>query len=309
MNSIIECVNLTKKFGKFVAVDRVTFSISRGEVFGFLGPNGAGKSTTIRMICGILKPTSGKIYVDGEDVWKNPEKIRKKIGYMSQKFSLYNDLTVEENINFYSGIYEISGEKAKERKRRVLEIADLQGMERVKTSELSGAYKQRLAFGLALIHEPEIVFLDEPTSGVDPLSRRKFWEMIYSLSKTGLTFFITTHFVEEAENCQKVAFINNGKIGRMGSPQSLKETLREKEVYEIECSPLLNSFSLLKKEGWGNVSIVGKKLRVISNGYNELGKIISILKREGIQIFSSDKVLPTLEEVFVQTVREEIYSA
>lgn len=309
MNSIIECLNLTKKFGEFVAVDRITFSVSRGEVFGFLGPNGAGKSTTIRMICGILKPTSGKIYVDEEDVWKNPEKIRKKIGYMSQKFSLYSDLTVEENINFYSGIYEISREKARERKRRILEIAGLEGMERVKTSELSGAYKQRLAFGLALIHEPEIVFLDEPTSGVDPLSRKKFWEMIYSLSRTGLTFFVTTHFVEEAENCQRVAFINNGKIVRMGSSQSLKGTLKEREVYEIECSPLFSSFSLLEKGGWGNVSIVGKRLRVISNGYNELEKIVSLLKREGIQIFSSDRVLPTLEEIFVQTVKEEIYSA
>lgn len=303
--NVIECFELTKKFGNFVAVDRVSFSISKGEVFGFLGPNGAGKSTTIRMICGILKPTSGKVYVDGEDVWENPERIRKKIGYMSQKFSLYNDLTVEENINFYSGIYGISKERVKERKKWIIEMAGLEGMEKVKTSELSGAFKQRLAFGCALIHEPEIVFLDEPTSGVDPLSRRKFWEIIYSLSKSGLTFFVTTHFIDEAENCQKVAFINNGRITGIGSPQSLKEILKEREIYEIECSQLFKAFSLLERKGWKNVSIFGKKLRIVSNEHGELEKIIFFLKNEGIEIISSEKVLPSLEEVFIHTVKED----
>lgn len=303
--NVIECFELTKKFGNFVAVDRVSFSISKGEVFGFLGPNGAGKSTTIRMICGILKPTSGKVYVDGEDVWENPERIRKKIGYMSQKFSLYNDLTVEENINFYSGIYGISKERVKERKKWIIEMAGLEGMEKVKTSELSGAFKQRLAFGCALIHEPEIVFLDEPTSGVDPLSRRKFWEIIYSLSKSGLTFFVTTHFIDEAENCQKVAFINNGRITGIGSPQSLKEILKEREIYEIECSQLLKAFTLLERKGWKNVSIFGKKLRIVSNEHGELEKIIFFLKNEGIEIISSEKVLPSLEEVFIHTVKED----
>lgn len=303
--NVIECFELTKKFGNFVAVDRVSFSISKGEVFGFLGPNGAGKSTTIRMICGILKPTSGKVYVDGEDVWENPERIRKKIGYMSQKFSLYNDLTVEENINFYAGIYGISKERVKERKKWIIEMAGLEGMEKVKTSELSGAFKQRLAFGCALIHEPEIVFLDEPTSGVDPLSRRKFWEIIYSLSKSGLTFFVTTHFIDEAENCQKVAFINNGRITGIGSPQSLKEILKEREIYEIECSQLFKAFSLLERKGWKNVSIFGKKLRIVSNEHGELEKIIFFLKNEGIEIISSEKVLPSLEEVFIHTVKED----
>lgn len=303
--NVIECFELTKKFGNFVAVDRVSFSISKGEVFGFLGPNGAGKSTTIRMICGILKPTSGKVYVDGEDVWENPERIRKKIGYMSQKFSLYNDLTVEENINFYSGIYGISKERVKERKKWIIEMAGLEGMEKVKTSELSGAFKQRLAFGCALIHEPEIVFLDEPTSGVDPLSRRKFWEIIYSLSKSGLTFFVTTHFIDEAENCQKVAFINNGRITGIGSPQSLKEILKEREIYEIECSQLLKALTLLERKGWKNVSIFGKKLRIVSNEHGELEKIIFFLKNEGIEIISSEKVLPSLEEVFIHTVKED----
>lgn len=303
--NIIECFELTKKFGNFVAVDKVNFSILKGEVFGFLGPNGAGKSTTIRMICGILKPTSGKVYVDGDNVWENPEKIRKKIGYMSQKFSLYNDLTVEENINFYSGIYGISKEKARERKKWIIEMAGLQGMEKVRTSELSGAFKQRLAFGCALIHEPEIVFLDEPTSGVDPLSRRKFWEIIYSLSKSGLTFFVTTHFIDEAENCQKVAFIINGRITGMGSPQSLKEILKEREVYEIECSQLFKAFALLERKGWENISIFGKKLRVVSNDYGELDKINNLLKNEGIDVISSEKVLPSLEEVFIHTVKKE----
>lgn len=303
--NIIECFELTKKFGNFVAVDKVSFGILKGEVFGFLGPNGAGKSTTIRMICGILKPTSGKVYVDGDDVWKNPEKIRKKIGYMSQKFSLYNDLTVEENINFYSGIYGISKERAKGRKEWIIEMAGLQGMGKVRTSELSGALKQRLAFGCALIHEPEIVFLDEPTSGVDPLSRRKFWEIIYSLAKSGLTFFVTTHFIDEAENCQKVAFINNGRITGIGPPQSLKEVLKEREVYEIECSQLFKAFALLEKKGWENISIFGKKLRVVSNDYNELEKINNLLKNEGIDVLSSEKILPSLEEVFIHALKKE----
>lgn len=303
--NIIECFELTKKFGNFLAVDRVSFSILKGEVFGFLGPNGAGKSTTIRMICGILKPTSGKVYVDGDDVWENPEKIRNKIGYMSQKFSLYNDLTVEENINFYSGIYGIPKEKVKERKKWIIEMTGLHGMEKAKTSELSGAFKQRLAFGCALIHEPEIVFLDEPTSGVDPLSRRKFWETIYSLSNSGLTFFVTTHFVDEAENCQKVAFINNGRITGIGSPQSLKEILKEREVYEIECSQLFKAFSLLENKGWENISIFGKKLRIVSNERGEIEKIVYLLKNEGINVFSSEKVMPSLEEAFVHTVRKE----
>ncbi len=304
MMNIIECVELTKRFGNFIAVDRISFSILKGEVFGFLGPNGAGKSTTIRMICGILKPTSGKVFVDGDDVWKNPERIRRKIGYMSQKFSLYNDLTVEENINFYAGIYGIPKNKVNSRKEWILKMADLKGMERVRTSELSGAYKQRLAFGCAIVHEPEIVFLDEPTSGIDPLSRRNFWEMIYSLSKSGLTFFVTTHYVEEAENCQKVAFINNGKISGIGSPQSLKEMLREREVYEIECSQPFQAFFLLEKEGWEDISIRGKKLRILSKDLKELKEILEILKKGSINVVSWEKVLPTLEEVFIHTVKK-----
>ncbi len=301
----VECVELTKKFGNFLAVDHLSFRVAKGEIFGFLGPNGAGKSTTIKMICGILKPSSGKVYIEGNDVWENPEKIREKIGYMSQKFSLYNDLNAEENINFYCGIYGIPKSRMEERKKWVMEIAGLKGMERIKTSELSGAFKQRLAFGCAILHEPEIVFLDEPTSGVDPVSRRKFWEMIYNLSQKGFTFFVTTHFIGEAENCQRIAFINEGKISGFGSPQELKKILMGKEIYEIECSPIFLAFSVLEKKGWEGISIYGRKLRIISQSSEELEKILSVLREGGVQIFSLERSFPSLEEVFFYVTKKE----
>ncbi|MGQ9618220.1 MAG: ATP-binding cassette domain-containing protein [Candidatus Aminicenantia bacterium] len=303
VNKAIECIELTKKFGSFTAVEGVSFSVSRGEVFGFLGPNGAGKTTTIKMICGILKPSSGEIYVEGENVWNNPQKIREKIGYMSQKFSLYNDLTVEENINFWGGIYGIQRKELKIRKEWIIEMAELKGMEKYLTSELSVAFKQRLAFGCALIHSPNIVFLDEPTSGIDPVSRKNFWEMICNLSDSGITFFITTHFIDEAENCKRVAFINNGRIVRLGPPNELKENL-EMEIFEIESPQIFNALKILETRGFSNFSISGKKLRIIVRRRDEIETAISILKGEGLQVFSSEKVLPTLEEVFFLATKE-----
>ena len=219
--------NLEKRFGSFVAVDRVSFRIERGEVFGFLGPNGAGKSTTIRMLCGILAPSGGSGAVAGFDIRTQPELVKTQIGYMSQKFSLYQDLTVEENIDFYGGIYRIPPEKRRQRKEWVIEMAGLTEHRRRPTSILSGGWKQRLALGCAILHEPPVVFLDEPTSGVDPISRRRFWDLIYEMSGRGVTVFVTTHYMDEAEYCNRLGLIYRGELIALGTPHELKsETTR-----------------------------------------------------------------------------------
>jgi ABC-2 type transport system ATP-binding protein len=214
--------NLEKRFGAFVAVDRVSFQVKKGEVFGFLGPNGAGKSTTIRMLCGILTPSGGSGTVAGFDIRTQPEQIKANIGYMSQKFSLYQDLTVEENIDFYSGVYRIPPEKKRQRKQWVIEMSGLAEHRRQLTAVLSGGWKQRLALGCAILHEPPIVFLDEPTSGVDPISRRQFWDLIYQLSGQGVTIFVTTHYMDEAEYCDRLGLIYRGELIALGTPRALK---------------------------------------------------------------------------------------
>jgi ABC-2 type transport system ATP-binding protein len=214
--------NLEKRFGDFVAVDRVSFQVRRGEVFGFLGPNGAGKSTTIRMLCGILRPSGGSGTVAGFDIRTQPEQIKANIGYMSQKFSLYQDLTVEENIDFYSGVYCIPAAKKRERKEWVIEMSGLANHRRQPTAILSGGWKQRLALGCAILHEPPIVFLDEPTSGVDPISRRQFWDLIYDLSGGGVTIFVTTHYMDEAEYCGRLGLIYRGELIALDTPHGLK---------------------------------------------------------------------------------------
>ena len=217
--------NLERRFGSFVAVDRVSFQVSRGEVFGFLGPNGAGKSTTIRMLCGILAPSGGAATVAGFDVHTQPELVKTQIGYMSQKFSLYQDLTVEENIDFYGGIYRIPVETRRRRKEWVIEMSGLADHRRSLTATLSGGWKQRLALGCAILHEPPVVFLDEPTSGVDPISRRRFWDMIYDLAGRGVTVFVTTHYMDEAEYCNRLGLIYRGGLIALGTPHELKSEL------------------------------------------------------------------------------------
>ena len=232
----VKAENLTRRFGKFIAVDNVSFEVTKGEIFGFLGPNGAGKSTTIKMLCGLLKPTSGQGSVAGFDIAKESDYVKQKIGYMSQRFSLYDDLTVEENMQFYAGIYRVSPKSLPQIKERILFLTNLAGKEKLLARELSGGWKQRLALGCAIVHNPPILFLDEPTSGVDPISRRQFWDLIRELSKQGTTVFVTTHFMDEAENCNHIAFIAGGKIVASGTPTGLKEsshcgTLEEAFVY------------------------------------------------------------------------------
>jgi ABC-2 type transport system ATP-binding protein len=217
----IEVENLTKKFGSFTAVDNISFKIPRGTIFGFLGPNGSGKSTTIRMLCGVLSPTSGKGRVMGFDVAKDPEGVKQNLGYMSQRFGLYEDLTVEENLDFYGGIYGLPKEVRNERKKELIMMANLTGKEKSLAGTLSGGWKQRLALGCSLIHKPQLLILDEPTAGVDPVSRRVFWEIIHALSRQGITILVTTHYMDEAESCDIVSFIFNGKLITTAPPQEL----------------------------------------------------------------------------------------
>jgi ABC-2 type transport system ATP-binding protein len=234
----VEVRDLVKRFGEFVAVDRVSFQVRRGEIFGFLGPNGAGKSTTIKILCGLLAPSSGTAMVGGCDVAADPERVRQQIGYMSQKFSLYDDLTVEENLEFFGGIYGVPASRIREREEFVLRMADLEGQRRRMTRELAGGWKQRLALGCAILHEPPILFLDEPTSGVDPIARREFWDLIYQLSERGHTVFVTTHYMDEAEYCHRLALMYKGRIVAMDTPEALKREAGRASMEEVFVSTI-----------------------------------------------------------------------
>ena len=302
----IEVLGLTKKFGDFVAVNNINFEVRRGEIFGFLGPNGAGKTTTIRMLLGLLIPTSGTATVVGFDVIKEPEAMRKRIGYMSQKFSLYNDLTVEENLNFYGGVYGVRGRKLKERKDYILKMAGLVGRERELTRNLSGGWKQRLALGAAIIHEPEALFLDEPTAGVDPISRRAFWELIYELAEVGTTILVTTHYMDEAEHCQDLVFIQRGTLVAKGSPEEIKATKMFGDVIEIDCGdpgraiPILRDLNLFEE-----VALDGSLIHVVSTETPAHVPLIKkVLADNDIPVISIERIAPSLEDVFISSARE-----
>lgn len=307
MNSI-EVNRLSKKFGKFTAVDNISFNVKEGEVFGFLGANGAGKSTAIRMLCGILTPTSGVAMVGGYSVMKEPDKVKKVIGYMSQRFSLYNDLSVEENIDFFGGVYGLDGKKFKERKNWVLEIANLKGKEKLLTGSLPGGIKQRLALGTAVIHEPEIVFLDEPTSGVDPISRRNFWDLINDLSAGGTTVFVTTHYLEEAEFCNNIILINAGQLIAEGNAKELKTKYLTNTILEIECDRVVDALELLEKQNFvDETSIFGNNIHIIVNDeYNSDEQIKDILTNQNsIAVKRINEIVPTLEDVFIHLLDKE----
>jgi len=296
--------DLEKRFGMFTAVNRVSFEVSKGEIFGFLGPNGAGKSTTIRMLCGILAPSAGAGTVAGYDIFKEAEKIKSHIGYMSQKFSLYEDLTVEENIDFYSGIYRISPEKKKERKQWVIEMAGLTAHRHSKTAILSGGWKQRLALGCAILHEPPIIFLDEPTSGVDPISRRQFWDLIYELSGKGVTIFVTTHYMDEAEYCDRIGLIYRGELIAMGSPEKLKTELMQEDILEVMCERPQDAMGELEKiEGVKEVALFGKGLHVVAeDGDTVAAALRNVLDKRGYHPERVEKIVPSLEDVFVSLI-------
>ncbi len=310
-NYAIEVRNLTKRFGKFTAVDKVNFEVKRGEVFGFLGANGAGKSTTIRMLCGLLESSEGSATVGGFDINTESEKVKASIGYMSQKFSLYEDLTVEENINFYGRVYGMTNGAIVERKQWVYDIANLHGREKSITGTLSGGWKQRLALGCAVLHQPKIVFLDEPTSGVDPVMRRKFWELIYDLSSQGVTVLVTTHFLEEAEYCNDIILINAGQIIAGGSPKELKENYIKSPILEVQCSNVIEGMSLIEKEPWAlETSVFGTSLHVSVVDEAEARKEIeTILESNGIRWMQIERITPSLEDVFIYLLTHDAKKA
>jgi ABC-2 type transport system ATP-binding protein len=300
---VVEVSKLEKRFGTFRAVAGISFSVRRGEIFGFLGPNGAGKSTTIRMLCGLLTPTSGTGRVAGLDIVRETEQIKSRIGYMSQKFSLYDELTVEENIDFYSGIYRLPRAKKVERKDWVLEMAGLREHRRTRTSDLSGGWKQRLALGCAVLHEPPILFLDEPTSGVDPNSRRQFWELIYSMSERGVTVFVTTHYMEESEYCDRLGVVYRGELVALGTPRELKTNFMRGSVLEVACTRPNEAMALVEKlPQISEVALFGNGLHVVTSDANSATRAVREALESKFAPVSVEQITPTLEDVFVSLI-------
>jgi len=304
--------DLTKDFGSFRAVDHISLEVKRGQIFGFLGPNGSGKTTTIRMLLGLLRPTAGQADVLGCDVGRHAERIRPRLGYMSQRFSLYDDLTVIENLRFYGRTYGLQGEQLRNRMAFVLEMADLKGRERERTKNLSGGWRQRLALGAAILHEPDLVFLDEPTAGVDPVSRRAFWDLLYDIAARGVTIFVTTHYMDEAEHCEELAFIHDGHIIARGSPQHIKDTMMSGQVLELSPSDPGRAMSILADAQRGGelpleeVALYGAQVHVIAMGAERLiDPIGGLLRREGVHPGSMDVISPSLEDVFISCIRRE----
>jgi len=303
----VEIKDLVKTFGAFVAVDHVSLTVPKGEIFGFLGPNGAGKSTTIRMLCGLLTPTSGRAWVNSFSVADQPESIRRSIGYMSQKFSLYDDLTVEENIDFFSGMYGVPRERREERKQYVLRMADLAERRRALTGTLSGGWKQRLALGCAILHEPPILFLDEPTSGVDPIARRDFWTLIRDLSAAGHTIFVSTHYMDEAEHCHRLALMYRGKVIALGAPAELKKQLTSRHILQLDSSdPLASMRALESVAGVHDVAVFGGGLHVtVDDPAAGEARIQEALRSKGIELQRLETIEPTMEDVFVAMIEAE----
>lgn len=302
IETAVEFSGLTRIFGDFTAVDQISLAVERGEIFGFLGPNGAGKSTTIKMLCGLLTPSAGSGTVGGFNIMTEAEEIKKNIGYMSQKFSLYDDLTVEENINFFSGIYRVPREKKRERKEWVLEMAGIADRRGALTKTLSGGFKQRLALGCAILHEPPIIFLDEPTSGVDPISRRNFWRLIYAMSREGKTIFVTTHYMDEAEYCDRLALIYRGKIIAEGTPTTLKQEYMERDVLEIEVEQVVDALEVLEQSGI-ETAIFGSVLHAtVTDAGQESQRIRESLVKAGLKVVRIEKIVPSLEDVFVTLI-------
>ena len=296
--------NLEKRFGDFQAVNKVSFQVKRGEIFGFLGPNGAGKSTTIRMLCGILAPTAGKATVIGFDVFREAEQIKSHIGYMSQKFSLYEDLTVEENIDFYSGIYRIPKEDKKARKDWVIKMSGLEEHRNSLTAILPGGWRQRLALGCALLHKPPVIFLDEPTSGVDPISRRNFWDLIYQLAAEGVTVFVTTHYMDEAEYCDRLAMIYRGELVAIGTPDELKIRYMNADILNLECPDpfkmlqVVTGISVIKE-----AALFGRGLHLtVEDSEAAMPMIATALQAQKADYTRLEKIRPSLEDVFVAII-------
>lgn len=303
-NITVSVKDLEKRFGSFTAVNKISFEVKRGEIFGFLGPNGAGKSTTIRMLCGIISPTSGIGQVGGYDINREQESIKQNIGYMSQKFSLYDDLTVEENINFYSGIYTIPKKEKNSRKEEIIKLAGIGEFRRNLTKVLSGGWKQRLALGCAIIHKPDIIFLDEPTSGVDPITRKNFWSIIKDMAKRGITVFVTTHYMDEAEHCDRMTFIYKGNIIAMGTPEEMKTKFMKDDILAISVPDAEEWLhKLMSLEDIIEAAMFGVRIHVVVKDAAAARPAVEKFFREaGLKEYSVEKIRPSLEDVFVSLI-------
>jgi ABC-2 type transport system ATP-binding protein len=299
--------HLTRRFGHFAAVDDVSFDVSRGEIFGFLGSNGAGKSTTIRMLCGLLKPTSGSATVGGVDVTRDPEGVKRRIGYMSQRFSLYELLSVDQNIRFFGGIYGLDDGALARRRRFVIEMAGLAGREATLARDLAGGWRQRLALGCAILHEPAILFLDEPTGGVDPLSRRQFWRLIDSLSQSGVTVLVTTHYLDEAERCHRVALIHAGKLAAIGTPSEVKRVFSDRPILEVRADNPVEAMRVLDASpDVEKTSLFGTAVHaVLHDRGTSPDRIAEHLKAHGVGVTGIAPVAPSLEDVFLDVIDRE----
>ncbi len=300
----IDVRNLSRRFGDFVAVDQLSFEVKEGEIFGFLGANGAGKSTTIRMLCGLLRPSSGTALVGGIDVARDPEGVKKRIGYMSQKFSLYEMLTVDQNIAFFGGIYGLSGARFAARRQFVLDMAGLHGREHALTRDLPGGWRQRLALGCAILHEPAIVFLDEPTGGVDPLSRRQFWELIERMSSEGTTVLVTTHYLDEAEHCHRIAIIDAGRLAALGTTTELKQVFAGRPIVEVQASqPVAAMTALDALPEVEKTSLFGTAVHAVVRSPDDAeGVVRRGLANAGVDVRALGRVTPSLEDVFLDVV-------
>jgi ABC-2 type transport system ATP-binding protein len=296
--------DLTRRFGDFTAVDRVSFDVAPGEIFGFLGANGAGKSTTIRMLCGLLRPSAGSAVVGGADVARDPEGVKRRIGYMSQRFSLYESLTADENIRFFGGIYGLRGAALEARRAFVLDMAGLRGREHTLTRDLAGGWRQRLALGCAILHEPPIVFLDEPTGGVDPVSRRQFWHLIAALAREGTTVLVTTHYLDEAEHCSRIAIISAGRLAALGPLDELRGVFRDRLLLELRSSqPVALMRALDADAAVEKTTLFGTAVHaVLRRGYGDAGALVARLRSAGLDVSGVEPVEPSLEDVFLDVV-------
>lgn len=306
MEYAVTAKNLVKQFGDFTAVDKISFDVAKGEIFGFLGPNGAGKTTTIKVLCGLLSPSDGEGSIGGYDIINSQKKIKTIIGYMSQKFSLYNDLSVRENLEFFGGIYGVKGQFLKKRIKEISTFLDLADIIDKKTADLSLGWKQRLALACAIIHEPKIIFLDEPTSGVAPDARRRFWTLINNLASSGVTVFVTTHYMDEAEHCDRLAFINRGKIIALGTTREIKGMMKDGKILELKCDKLLETLKMISGESYvTEAAPFGNSIHLsVQDDKTAISKIKSFLSVNKIKLSSLKVIEPSLEDVFVRLVKK-----
>jgi ABC-2 type transport system ATP-binding protein len=298
---------LSKRFGAFLAVDEVSFDVRAGEVFGLLGSNGAGKSTTIRVLCGLLRPSAGTAEVLGLDVARRPEEVKRRIGYMTQRFSLYDDLTVRQNLDFFAGVYGLRGAALRERRASAVSLSDLTGKEDLLTGSLPGGWKQRLALACAVMHRPPVVFLDEPTGGVDPVSRRRFWALIESMAEEGVTVIVTTHYLDEAERCHRIALLHGGRLVALGTVSELKAVFAGRALLEVGGAEPLRAQERLEREpGVREATVFGTRLHVVVEDTGEGRRLVErVFREEGWGTPTVERVVPSLEDVFIHSVEAE----